>query len=79
MKLNNLICLIAKEEKKVRKADANVMLLKMEILEEDPNIVTGDPIHCQQCVAILSSTSMLEKEEQGDKFTWPWYLNFSCF
>ncbi|XP_060554043.1 circularly permutated Ras protein 1-like [Ruditapes philippinarum] len=46
------------------------MLLKMEILEE-PNIVTGDPTHCQQCDAILSSTSVLEKEEEGDKYTWP--------
>ncbi|XP_053377820.1 circularly permutated Ras protein 1-like isoform X2 [Mercenaria mercenaria] len=58
------------EEKKVRKADGNVMLLKMDILEEEPNIVTGDPTNCKGCDAILSSTSVLEKEEEGEKFTW---------
>ncbi|XP_053394854.1 circularly permutated Ras protein 1-like isoform X4 [Mercenaria mercenaria] len=59
-----------REEKKVQKADGNVMLLKMDILEEEPNIVTGDPTNCKGCDAILSSTSVLEKEEEGEKFTW---------
>ncbi|KAL4238999.1 hypothetical protein ACF0H5_003703 [Mactra antiquata] len=58
------------EKKKMKKASANVMLLKMDILEDEPNVVTGDPTHCKQCDAILSSISVLEKEEQGEQSTW---------
>lgn len=56
------------ERKKVRKADGNVLMLKMDILEEEPQIVTGDPVHCRSCNSILSAISVLEKE--GDKSTW---------
>ena len=55
---------------KTRKADANVILLKMAILEDEPNIVTGDPVTCNGCEAILSNISLLEKE--GDQSTWTW-------
>lgn len=59
-------------KKKVRKANANVMLLKMDILEEEPNIVTGDPTHCKGCDAILSATSVLEKPEEATHSSWTW-------
>ncbi|WAR18290.1 CPAS1-like protein [Mya arenaria] len=55
-----------KQRKKVRKADANVLLLKMDILEEEPRVVTGDPIHCAGCDAILSAISVIEKPEGAD-------------
>ncbi|KAH3859158.1 circularly permutated Ras protein 1-like [Dreissena polymorpha] len=58
------------ERKKVRKADANVLLLKMDILENEPQVVTGDPTYCKSCRAILSSTSTLEKPEGSDQSTW---------
>ena len=54
----------------MRKADGNVMMLKMEILEEEPNVVTGDPVQCKGCQAILSAISVLERE--GDQSTWVW-------
>ena len=60
----------APKTKKVRKADGNVMMLKMEILEEEPNVVTGDPVQCKGCQAILSAISVLERE--GDQSTWVW-------
>ena len=50
------------------------MMLKMEILEEEPNIVTGDPVQCKGCQAILSSISTLERE--GDQSTWVWYVPY---
>lgn len=58
--------------RKVKKADANVLMLKMEILEEEPNIVTGDPVQCKECQAILSSISSLERE--GEHSTWVWWV-----
>ncbi|XP_052769776.1 circularly permutated Ras protein 1-like isoform X2 [Mya arenaria] len=59
-----------KQRKKVRKADANVLLLKMDILEEEPRVVTGDPIHCAGCDAILSAISVIEKPEGADHSSW---------
>ena len=59
-------------KKNVRKANTNVMMLKMDILEEEPNVVTGDAIHCGCCAAILSSTSILEKLEEATHSTWNW-------
>ncbi|XP_052769779.1 circularly permutated Ras protein 1-like [Mya arenaria] len=59
-----------KQRKKVRKADANVLLLKMDILEEEPRVVTGDPVHCAGCDAILSAISVIEKPEGADHSSW---------
>ena len=60
------------KEQTVQQANGNVLLIKMDILEDEPNIVTGDPTYCKGCYAILSSTSVLEKEENGKQSMWIW-------
>ena len=69
---------VERKKKRVKKADANVLLLRMNILEDDPQIVTGDPVHCAGCDAILSSTSTLERAEGEQHSIWIWYGVFLC-
>ena len=69
---------VERKKKRVKKADANVLLLRMNILEDDPQIVTGDPVHCAGCDAILSSTSTLERAEGEQHSPWIWYGVFLC-
>ncbi|XP_076442236.1 circularly permutated Ras protein 1-like isoform X2 [Babylonia areolata] len=52
-----------------RKADGNAVLLSLGRLAEDPNLVTGDPLRCEQCQAVLSATSSLTQQPDGKK-TW---------
>ncbi|KAK3592927.1 hypothetical protein CHS0354_011727 [Potamilus streckersoni] len=56
------------QTEKVKKADTNVVMLSMSMLEEAPNIVTGDPQKCSSCQAILSSISKLEPA--GEMYNW---------
>ncbi|KAL3873143.1 hypothetical protein ACJMK2_036297 [Sinanodonta woodiana] len=56
------------QTEKVKKADTNVVMLSMSMLEDEPNIVTGDPQKCSGCQAILSSISKLEPA--GEKYHW---------
>ena len=55
-----------------RKADGNVVLLSLGKLAEEPNLVTGDPLRCCQCEAVLSSTSKLTQQPDDHKKTWTW-------
>jgi hypothetical protein len=62
--------------KKQRKEDANVVMLNMGRLGEEPVLITGDPVTCRQCQAVLSSTSVLSPQQAkgGDagKKMWKW-------
>ena len=57
---------------KQQKTDGNVVLLSLGKLAEEPNLVTGDPLRCGQCEAVLSSTSTLTPQEEDGKKTWTW-------
>lgn len=54
-----------------RKMDGNVVMLELGTLENELNLVTGDPIKCKSCEAVLSATACLEGTE-GEKKTWKW-------
>ncbi|XP_005100963.1 circularly permutated Ras protein 1 isoform X2 [Aplysia californica] len=51
-----------------QKTDANVVLIPFGNLEEEPKLVTGDPIRCGKCRAVLTSTGKLESD--GDTSIW---------
>uniref|UniRef100_A0A0B6ZYY1 Uncharacterized protein n=1 Tax=Arion vulgaris TaxID=1028688 RepID=A0A0B6ZYY1_9EUPU len=51
-----------------KKTDGNVVLIALKILGDEPNLVTGDPIKCAGCLAVLTSTAVLV--EDGDTMTW---------
>ena len=58
--------------KSCRRADANVMLLSLGTLKNDPVIMTGDPVHCSQCKVHLSHVSRLETTEEEGQRNWTW-------
>ena len=58
--------------KSCRRADANVMLLSLGTLKNDPVIMTGDPVHCSQCKVHLSHVSRLETAEEEGQRNWTW-------
>ncbi|XP_059162190.1 circularly permutated Ras protein 1-like [Physella acuta] len=51
-----------------KKTDGNVVLIPLRNLANEPKLVTGDPIKCGQCLAVLTSTARLESE--GELKTW---------
>ncbi|XP_070561239.1 circularly permutated Ras protein 1-like [Ptychodera flava] len=51
---------------KCLKGDSNVLVLSLGTLEKEPQIVTGDPTHCQQCGAIFSAISKLTDQDIAD-------------
>ncbi|XP_059162189.1 circularly permutated Ras protein 1-like isoform X2 [Physella acuta] len=51
-----------------KKTDGNVVLVPLRNLANEPKLVTGDPIKCVQCLAVLTSTARLESE--GELKTW---------
>ncbi|KAI8785193.1 circularly permutated Ras protein 1 [Biomphalaria glabrata] len=53
---------------KERKTDGNVILIPFKNLADDLQLVTGDPVKCGQCKAVLTSTARLEHE--GDATIW---------
>ncbi|BFZ11808.1 hypothetical protein BsWGS_14847 [Bradybaena similaris] len=53
---------------KEKKLDANVVLIPLRILGDEPHLVTGDPITCAQCMAVLTSTAVLKAN--GDTKKW---------
>ncbi|XP_072031040.1 circularly permutated Ras protein 1-like isoform X2 [Amphiura filiformis] len=55
---------------KTSKADANVVLLSLGTLANEPTIMTADPQHCSQCKATLSHVSVLQGAEGADTKTW---------
>ncbi|CAL1548163.1 unnamed protein product [Lymnaea stagnalis] len=55
-------------KKKERKTDGNVLLIPLKNLDEEPKLVTGDPIKCTGCNVILTSTAKLVAK--GNKKTW---------
>ena len=55
---------------KVKKASGNVVVIPLGKLADDPNTVTGDAVFCKSCKGVLSSVSVVKKEE--DKATWTW-------
>lgn len=55
---------------KEKKTDANVVLIPLRILGDEPHLVTGDPITCAQCMAVLTSTAVLKAD--GDTKKWEW-------
>ena len=63
----------SKQVKKVKeqKTDANVVLISLRNLENEPNLITGDPIMCIQCRAVVTSTARLEFN--GGRASWTWY------
>ena len=58
--------------KSYRRADANVILLSLGTLKNDPVIMTGDPVHCSQCKVHLSHVSRLETAEEEGQRNWTW-------
>lgn len=50
------------------KTDGNVVLIPLRDLANEPNLVTGDPIMCNSCRAVLTSTAILVTD--GDTSTW---------
>ncbi|XP_077998423.1 circularly permutated Ras protein 1-like isoform X2 [Glandiceps talaboti] len=53
------------------KGDSNVLVLSLGTLENEPEVVTGDPVFCKQCQAILSAMSELKASEEKDtSATW---------
>ena len=62
-----------------QKADGNVVLLSLGKLAEEPNLMTGDPLRCCQCEAVLSSTSKLTQQPDDHKKTWTWSVIDSSF
>ncbi|XP_059162219.1 circularly permutated Ras protein 1-like [Physella acuta] len=51
-----------------KKTDGNVVLVPLRNLANEPKLVTGDPIKCGQCLAVLTSTARLESE--GELKSW---------
>ncbi|XP_054758753.2 circularly permutated Ras protein 1-like isoform X1 [Lytechinus pictus] len=58
--------------KSYRRADANVILLSLGSLENDPVIMTGDPVRCSnsKCNILLSHVSRLEPVENEEQRNW---------
>ncbi|XP_030854579.1 circularly permutated Ras protein 1 isoform X1 [Strongylocentrotus purpuratus] len=56
--------------KSYRRADANVILLSLGSLANDPVIMTGDPVRCSKCNILLSHVSRLDPVENEDKRNW---------
>ncbi|KAK3751627.1 hypothetical protein RRG08_012688 [Elysia crispata] len=48
-----------KKKIKTTKTDGNVILISLRDLANEPNLVTGDPITCKNCQAVLTGTSIL--------------------
>ena len=55
---------------KVKKIDANVFALTLASLNQNMPLMSGDPVYCSQCDAVLSCISVLDKDE--DKHIWNW-------
>jgi len=55
---------------KVKKVDANILALMLGNLKQSMPMVSGDPVECNQCGAVLSCISELQKD--GDKYVWNW-------
>lgn len=58
--------------KSYRRADANVILLSLGSLANDPVIMTGDPVRCSKCNILLSHVSRLDPVENEDQRNWIW-------
>ncbi|XP_033628507.1 circularly permutated Ras protein 1-like [Asterias rubens] len=68
----------SKSKKKMvyRKADANVVLLSLGTLEDEPTVITGDPVHCSKCQSVLSLISHLEVADEGGDGNKQWKCEF---
>ncbi|XP_046580582.1 circularly permutated Ras protein 1-like [Haliotis rubra] len=53
---------------KTKKIDGNIMHIPLGSLADDPQLVTGDPIRCSKCDAVLCQTSVLV--DDGDTRQW---------
>ncbi len=56
----------AKKKMAYRKADSNIVLLSLGTLENEPTVMTGDPVHCSKCKSVLSLISHLEAADEDD-------------
>jgi hypothetical protein len=50
----------AKEGKKVPMADTNVVALSLGVLAQEPTLMTGEAVFCEECKAALSALSTLQ-------------------
>ncbi|XP_038074150.1 circularly permutated Ras protein 1-like [Patiria miniata] len=68
----------AEKSKKMayRKADSNIVLLPLGTLENEPTVVTGDPIHCSECQSVLSHVSKLDQAEADGDSNRKWKCEF---
>ena len=59
------VCIHSVDGIDVRPADPNVIALRLNWLETDPNIHSGDPVRCTNtnCGVVLSCTSKLAQEK----------------
>ena len=53
-----------------KKQDGNIVHVALGELAEEPILVTGDPVRCSQCAAVLCRTSTITGE--GDHRIWKW-------
>ncbi|XP_046381349.2 circularly permutated Ras protein 1-like [Haliotis rufescens] len=53
---------------KTKKIDGNVVHIPLGTLADDPQLVTGDPVRCRKCDAVLCQTSSLI--DNGDARQW---------
>ena len=65
----------SKKTIKCPKADANVIVVSMGMLEEAPSIMTGEAFFCSECQVALTSISTLQTET--DLKTWIWYVSYN--
>jgi len=53
--------------KRVRKANTNVVSVKLDTLTEDVVVATGDPTFCEKCSAAFSQLDCPPKEQEGEE------------
>ncbi|XP_041351713.1 uncharacterized protein LOC121370501 [Gigantopelta aegis] len=58
----------SRSPKKFRRADTNIVCIKLQKLVAPSNMHAGDPIHCSKCNAVLSKISKIVKD--GPDKTW---------
>jgi hypothetical protein len=57
----------AKEGKKVPMADTNVVALSLGVLAQEPALMTGEAVFCEECKAALSTLSTLQTADNAGK------------
>jgi len=70
---------VQKRKRKVRKANTNVISVKLGTLTQDVAVATGDPVFCVKCQAALSAIDVAQMAAEGkdkEKGARVWHCSF---